>query len=159
MRYYVLVRDDPGVIRPHVVAEVVRERYDDGEFRDTSLGANLGVQGAEILTRDEILAGPDGRRILADWEAQDDSSFDEHLDRELEREAHLTAATEGLATAPQLAFAKDRVRELQRRAADALVSVRRRGMKVVRHRLSGSEPSDGPPPDLTLHQGGLHDSG
>jgi hypothetical protein len=79
VRYFVIARGDE-VIGSHIVAEVVRERSDDGRYRDVSLAGSLAGVGMSILSDVEIDAWPGGRELLARWRAGDDSRFDQRTE-------------------------------------------------------------------------------
>ena len=73
MRYYVLVEGAEG---PVVIAETFREEFDDGRFRDTSLGSSVGGAGARIRTRQEALDVIGDASALDDWDNNRDARAD-----------------------------------------------------------------------------------
>jgi hypothetical protein len=89
VRYFVYYKPDTADVRPHIIAEVVRETSDDGRFREWSVAASIAGNHCEILTRDELLQRPEGVRALVAWENLDDRQYDidtrRHLDT-IERE-------------------------------------------------------------------------
>lgn len=68
MRYFVTVPTEDG---PAIIAELLRESFDDGAFRDSSLAANLAGPTAQILTDDELRARADGEALLQEWVADE----------------------------------------------------------------------------------------
>jgi hypothetical protein len=50
-----------------IIGEVLRESFDDGSFRDTSLAANLTDDLESIVTRTELLALDGGPGALWMW--------------------------------------------------------------------------------------------
>ena len=75
MRRYFVVLPEP-VLGPIIIAEVVRERGDDGRLRSLSLAANLAGPNAAILTREELAGTDAGRAALRRWTGGDDRAFD-----------------------------------------------------------------------------------
>lgn len=71
-RYYVYVPPLNG--GPYVLAELIREPFDDGEYRDTSLASAIAGPQSLVLTRDEMLEDQQRRQALACWLAGDDRS-------------------------------------------------------------------------------------
>jgi hypothetical protein len=84
MRYFVYHRPDTTDVRPHILAEVVRESFDDGRYREFSAAANVAGERCEVLTRYELMQRPDGARALLAWESLDDRQFDTDTRRILE---------------------------------------------------------------------------
>lgn len=74
-RYFVVV-EGAAVAEQYVVAEVVRDRVDDGTSRSSSLAADIAGEAATICTLDEMQATPGGRSALRRWIARDDAAFD-----------------------------------------------------------------------------------
>lgn len=81
MRYYVLARSQYSGVAPYILGEVVRESFDDGAYRDSSLASAFAGAGCLILTRDELLAEIDGAHTLLRWETGDEAAFDEETQR------------------------------------------------------------------------------
>lgn len=75
MRYYVVSPDDPG-IEVHIVAEVVRDHFDQGQFRATSFAAAIAGDESRILLPEEVMSDPAARQALRRWNLQDDRAFD-----------------------------------------------------------------------------------
>jgi hypothetical protein len=84
MRYFVYHRPDTTDVRPYILAEVVRESFDAGQYREWSAAASLAGERCEVLTREELLQRPDGARALLSWERRDDRQFDVDTRRVLE---------------------------------------------------------------------------
>jgi hypothetical protein len=84
VRYFVFHRPDTTDVHPHILAEVVRESFDDGRFREWSAAANIAGDRCEVLTRGELEQRPDGVRALLAWETRDDRQFDRDTRRILE---------------------------------------------------------------------------
>ena len=74
MRYFLVVRPDDGPA--YVVAETVRERFDDGRFRDSSLASQVDLTRAQVVTEAELRHLEGGSEALRRWDQADDSSFD-----------------------------------------------------------------------------------
>lgn len=92
-RYYVLQAGAPGESASIVGVIVVAQAELDSMFSpdpyQTEAGEIAGptsFPGRVLLTRDELLARPDGRSALFCWEAGDDDQYEEDIARML-REA------------------------------------------------------------------------
>jgi hypothetical protein len=72
VRYFVVSRRSGSL---HIIAEVVREYFDRGQFRDLSLASSLKGDGTAIMLPQEFFADEQGRRALARWRRLDDSEF------------------------------------------------------------------------------------
>jgi hypothetical protein len=75
MRYYVVSPGGPG-IEAHIVAEVVRDRFDQGEFRDSSYASALAGDESAVLLPEEVMSDAVGRQALLRWNTRDDGAFD-----------------------------------------------------------------------------------
>lgn len=86
MRYYVLEQADPtSGAEPYILAEVVKDRSDDGRYRDSSAASSLAGNTSRVLSREELLAEPGGAAALRAWERGDDSTYDDEIDDEIGR--------------------------------------------------------------------------
>lgn len=83
-RYYILevgkFVPDPSQRRPYITAEIAAtppgtRSESDADRRADSRG-KIGLNGYRILTREEMLEDPEGRRALLAWEAGDDAVND-----------------------------------------------------------------------------------
>jgi hypothetical protein len=83
MRYFVLAPGDG--VAAHIVAEVVRESFDDGSFREVSLASALCGEGSRIVKSEELMNDALGRRALAAWVRGNDMEFDHETERILAR--------------------------------------------------------------------------
>ncbi|HJR18668.1 MAG TPA: hypothetical protein VJ922_03025 [Actinomycetota bacterium] len=161
-RYYVVLT---GALhgREYIVAEVARERSDDGSMRELSLAANLAGESATIRTREELEAVVSGRLALRRWETQNDNEFE--FDNALL--AHSEAAT---GKRDRSALSKEdldllgdsiheRARALTARAME-LVEENRLGVERLRetiskhHALKGSMPRYGKDAEVAKRRAG-----
>jgi hypothetical protein len=143
MRHYVVVASDDPRIKPHIIAEVVRDFGDDGGDPRESLAGQLAGPRAKILTKGEILEMPDGSRILQDWQNGQDANFHMEAAR-LAREAddgiitrarlRLVGADEEMPRMERLGSQSDRLlrhaAELHLQSADLIERVRVQRMRV-----------------------------
>ena len=78
MRYYVLKHSvEPGR-RPYITAQAVAPDDEGSGSREDAVDA--GSNGS-LHTKQELMAFAAGRRALSDWEAGDDSSFEQEIRR------------------------------------------------------------------------------
>lgn len=87
MRYYVLNQPTFPDLRPYIEGVFLSDDPDDcGESpapvrENMTAASGLLRVGGKILTEDELLASPEGRRALHDWRAGDDSQHIEEVRR------------------------------------------------------------------------------
>ncbi|HVL90724.1 MAG TPA: hypothetical protein VM841_10875 [Actinomycetota bacterium] len=74
-RYYVYIDLSPS--EGYVLGATLREPWDDGAFRETSLAAAIAGQEARIYTDEEMWDDPSRRAALAQWFAERDDSVDD----------------------------------------------------------------------------------
>jgi hypothetical protein len=76
MRYYVLETSEDPKVKMFIVAEVVHEIDEDSDERGTGIAGQIAGSRALILSGAEILLMGDGARVLREWDAGDDESYD-----------------------------------------------------------------------------------
>ena len=81
MRYYVLETSQDPKVKMFIVAEVVHEIDESSDDRGMGIAGQIAGGRALILSNAEILVMGEGARILREWEAGDDESYDEQNER------------------------------------------------------------------------------
>jgi len=81
VRYYVLETSQDPKVKMFIVAEVVHEIDESSDDRGTGIAGQIAGERALILSNAEILVMGEGARILREWEAGDDESYDEQNER------------------------------------------------------------------------------
>jgi len=135
MRYFVLSHERDGEL--FIVAEVVREFFDDGAYRGASFAAGLAADASDIVLEEEFARHPAGARALAAGRAADDSAFDaetETLLRAVEEEQETQDRRRGLR---MLQGAADRTPALD--TDGAMTALARRALHIVPDRLDPAE--------------------
>jgi hypothetical protein len=171
MRHYVVVASDDPRIKPHIIAEVVRDIGDNGGDPRESLAGHLAGPRAKVLTKGEILDLPDGSRMLRDWQNGQDANFHMEAAR-LARQAddgivtrtrlRLVGADEEMPRMERLGGQSDRLlrhaAELHLQSAELIERVRVQRMRVWgMHDLSPLTAHDGSPSEAKVD--GLEEPG
>jgi len=76
VRYYVLETSDDPKIKMFIVAEVVHEIDENSDERKSGIAGQIAGTRALILSGAEILLMGEGARVLREWDAGDDESYD-----------------------------------------------------------------------------------
>jgi len=80
VRYYVLETSDDPKVKMFIVAEVVHEIDEKSDERMSGIAGQIAGERALILSGAEILLMGEGARILREWDAGDDESYDAEND-------------------------------------------------------------------------------
>lgn len=81
MRYYVLETSDDPKVKMFIVAEVVHEIDENSDERLAGIAGQIAGERALVLSGAEILLMGDGARVLREWDAGDDQSYDAENER------------------------------------------------------------------------------
>jgi hypothetical protein len=76
LRYYVLETSDDPKVKMFIVAEVVHEIDENSDERASGIAGQIAGERALILSGAEILLMGEGARVLREWDAGDDESYD-----------------------------------------------------------------------------------
>jgi hypothetical protein len=76
VRYYVIETSHDPKVKMFIVAEVVHEIDENSDERMSGIAGQIAGERALILSGAEILLMGDGARVLREWDAGDDESYD-----------------------------------------------------------------------------------